>query len=138
MIAFDTNVLTEVLVGNPVFVERIAAIPIYQQALPVVVVEELVRGRLNVIRQAEAGKSKISLERAYELFQETFSDARRLNILSYTSSAGSLFHQWRQAGIRVSTHDLRIAAICVAHDATLATRNRRDFENIPGLRVEFW
>jgi tRNA(fMet)-specific endonuclease VapC len=102
------------------------------------VVEELVRGRLNVIRQAEAGKSKISLERAYELFQETFSDARRLNILSYTASADSVFHQWRQTGIRVSTHDLRIAAICVAHDATLATRNRRDFENIPGLRVEFW
>lgn len=50
MIAFDTNVLTEVLVGNPAFVERVAAIPIYQQALPVVVVEELVRGRLNVIR----------------------------------------------------------------------------------------
>ena len=138
MIAFDTNVLTEVLVGNPAFVERVAAIPIYQQALPVVVVEELVRGRLNVIRQAEAGKSKISLERAYELFQETFSDARRLNILSYTALADSVFHQWRQTGIRVSTHDLRIAAICVAHDATLATRNRRDFENIPGLRVEFW
>lgn len=138
MVAFDTNVLTEVLVGNPAFVERVAAIPIYQQALPIVVAEELVRGRLNVIRQAEAGKAKISLERAYELFQETFNDARRLNILPYTSSADLFFHQWRQAGIRVSTHDLRIAAICVAHDATLATRNRRDFENLPDLRVEFW
>jgi predicted nucleic acid-binding protein len=29
-------------------------------------------------------------------------------------------------------------AICVAHNAKLITRNRRDFERIPGLIVEFW
>jgi len=34
--------------------------------------------------------------------------------------------------------DLKIAAICIAHDATLLTRNVRDFEAIPGLRVENW
>ncbi|MDQ3010162.1 MAG: type II toxin-antitoxin system VapC family toxin [Acidobacteriota bacterium] len=130
--------LTEILLGSTAFVERAAAIPIHQQALPVIVIEEIIRGRLNVIRQAESGKARISLERAYELFQETFSDARRLQILSYTSSAESLFRKWRQQGIRVSTHDLRIAAICVAHAATLVTRNRRDFEYIPGLAVEFW
>ena len=91
MVAFDTNVLTEILLGNTAFVERAAAIPIHQQALPVIVVEEIIRGRLNVIRQAEAGKARISLERAYELFQETFSDTRRLQILSHTSGAESLF-----------------------------------------------
>ena len=30
------------------------------------------------------------------------------------------------------------AAICLAHDATLLTRNVADFENIVGLRVENW
>jgi hypothetical protein len=39
--------------------------------VPVIVIEEIIRGRLNVIRQAEAGKARISLERAYELFEET-------------------------------------------------------------------
>jgi len=34
--------------------------------------------------------------------------------------------------------DLKIAAICLAHDATLLTRNVADFQNIPGLRVENW
>jgi tRNA(fMet)-specific endonuclease VapC len=138
MIAFDTNVLTEILLGTPAFVERAAAIPVDQQAVPVIVIEEIVRGRLNVIRQAEAGKYKISLERAYELFQQTFSDARLLRILPYTSAAESLCQQWRRQGLRVSTHDLRIAAICVVHGAGLVTRNRRDFEQIPGLSVEFW
>lgn len=138
MIAFDTDVLTEILLGSASFVERAAAIPVRQQAVPIIVIEEVLRGRLNVIRQAEAGKSRISLEQAYGFLQETFSDARRLQILSYTSLAESLYQQWRQQGIRVSTHDLRIATICIANDAKLISRNRRDFERIPDLTVEFW
>jgi hypothetical protein len=32
----------------------------------------------------------------------------------------------------------RIAASCVVSSAMLVTRNRRDFQSIPGLSVEFW
>jgi len=138
MIAFDTNILTEILLGSRRCVELASAIPSHEQAVPVIVIEEIVRGRLSMIRQAEGGRAKISLERAYQLFQETFSDARRLQILSYNASADLIYQQWRQQGIRVSTHDMRIAAICVAHGANLISRNRKDFELIPGLTVEFW
>jgi tRNA(fMet)-specific endonuclease VapC len=138
MIAFDTDVLTEILLGDAAFIARAATIPVHQQSVPVIVIEEVIRGRLNVIRQAEAGKSKISLDQAYELFRETFSDTRRLQILSYTPSAETLFQQWRKQGVRVSTHDLRIAAICVTHNVKLVSGNRRDFERVPDLTVEFW
>jgi tRNA(fMet)-specific endonuclease VapC len=138
MIAFDTDVLTEILLGSAAFVTRAFAIPVSQQALPIIVIEEIMRGRLNVIRQAEARKSRGSIDRAYKLFQETFCDFRRVQILSYTSQAESLYQQWRKQHIRISTHDLRIAAICVAHDAILVSRNRRDFERVPGLKVKFW
>jgi tRNA(fMet)-specific endonuclease VapC len=138
MIAFDTDVLTEVLLGNTAYVARAAAIPLQEQAVPVIVIEEIMRGRLNIIRQAEAGRASISLARAYELFEETFTDFRRLRILSYTTQAETLYQEWRQQGIRLGTHDLRIAAICVAHSATLISRNRRDFERVPGLVTEFW
>ena len=30
------------------------------------------------------------------------------------------------------------ASICLAHDATLLTRNLVDFEKVSGLRVENW
>ena len=51
MIAFDTDVLTEILPGNAAFVARATAIPMREQAVPVIVIEEIMRGRLNVIRQ---------------------------------------------------------------------------------------
>ncbi|HZZ79499.1 MAG TPA: type II toxin-antitoxin system VapC family toxin [Gemmataceae bacterium] len=39
---------------------------------------------------------------------------------------------------RAPTMDLRIASIVLANDATLLTRNLRDFQRIPGLKVEDW
>lgn len=127
MIAFDTDVLTEILLGNAGYIARAATIPEYEQAVPIIVVEEIIRGRLNIIRQAEANNAKISLERAYNLFEETFRDFQQLYILSYTPQADQIYRQWRQEKVRISTHDLRIAAICVAHSATLISRNRQDY-----------
>jgi tRNA(fMet)-specific endonuclease VapC len=138
MKAFDTDVLTEILLGNPIYVARAATIPPHEQAVPVIVIEELLRGRLHVIRQAEAGQAKVDLARAYALFEQTLRDVRQMNILSYTPQAEVLYQQWRQQRRRLPTHDLRIAAICVAHAATLISRNRRDFAQVPGLQVEFW
>jgi tRNA(fMet)-specific endonuclease VapC len=106
--------------------------------VPVVVVEEILRGRLNAIRQAEAGKVKLSLPRAYELFEATIDAFRQVVVLPYTDAADALYQDWRGQKIRVGTHDLRIAAICVAHSTKLVTRNRRDFEKVPGLTMEIW
>jgi tRNA(fMet)-specific endonuclease VapC len=137
MNAFDTDVFSAILLGHAAYVSRLSLIPVDQQAIPIIVAEEILRGRLNVIRQAEAGKSKISVDLAYQLFEETIRDLRWLHILSYTSEAETAYQRWRDQGIRISTHDLRIAAICFVHDVTLISRNRRDFERVPGLAVEF-
>jgi len=34
--------------------------------------------------------------------------------------------------------DRKIASITLADDATLLTRNKNDFNKVPGLRVEDW
>jgi tRNA(fMet)-specific endonuclease VapC len=138
MKVFDTDILTEILSGNPAYAERIATVPVPEQAVSIVTVEEIVRGRLNVIRQAEAGKGRIALEQAYRLFEATLGDLREVRILSYTEPAETLLKAWRKQRLKGSTHDLRIAASCIATSATLITRNRRDFQDIPGLSVEFW
>jgi tRNA(fMet)-specific endonuclease VapC len=138
MKAFDTDILTEILAGNPAYAERLAKVPLVEQAAPIVAIEEIIRGRLNVIRQAEAAKARITIEQAYWLFEQTLDDFREVRVLSFTQQAEALLKEWRKKKIRGSTHDLRIAASCAASSATLVTRNRRDFQNIPGLSVEFW
>jgi predicted nucleic acid-binding protein len=69
MNAFDTDVFSEILLDNTAYLSRLSLIPADQQAIPIIVAEEILRGRLNVIRQAEAGKSKISVDLAYQLFE---------------------------------------------------------------------
>jgi len=66
MTAFDTDVLTEILQGNASFVQRAAAIPVREQAVPAIVIEEIMRGRLNAIRQAEAGRGNIEIVEFWE------------------------------------------------------------------------
>jgi|ERR1019366_7170103 tRNA(fMet)-specific endonuclease VapC len=138
MKAFDTDILTEILSGNPAYAERVNNVPLEEQSAPIVAIEEVLRGRLNAIRQAEAGKARTTIDRAYQLFEETLDALRELKFLSFTQQAELLLDDWRTRKIRGSTHDLRIAASCVVSAATLVTRNRRDFEHIPGLSVEFW
>ena len=89
MIAFDADILSDLFRGVPECVQRAEAIPADEQALPVVVVEEILRGRLNEIRRAEAGKSRISMERAYELFQETVEHLWQFHVLSYAPTPNS-------------------------------------------------
>lgn len=48
------------------------------------------------------------------------------------------FDQLRLAKIRLGTMDLKIAAIALVNQALLLSANRRDFEQVPGLRVENW
>ena len=40
--------------------------------------------------------------------------------------------------VRIGTMDLRIAAITIAQDGLLLSKNLTDFRKVPGLRVEEW
>jgi tRNA(fMet)-specific endonuclease VapC len=138
MNAFDADVLTLILQGDSECVRKASLIPILEQGVPVVVIEEILRGRLNTIRQAQAGKSKLSIDQAYRLLELAIVDFQNLKVLSHTPQAEVQVKDWRKQKIRIGISDLRIAAICIVNYATLISRNRKDFEQVPGLSVEFW
>jgi tRNA(fMet)-specific endonuclease VapC len=56
-----------------------------------------------------------------------------------TASASEFDHLRRNKKLkRIGRADLLIAAITLAHRATLVTRNLKDFRQVPGLRTENW
>lgn len=53
----------------------------------------------------------------------------------FAATYGRLLARLQRSGVRIGTMDLLIGAAAVEADVPLLTRNRRDFERIPGLEV---
>jgi tRNA(fMet)-specific endonuclease VapC len=62
----------------------------------------------------------------------------RFQIVSFTEPAILRYEDLRATHRRLGKNDLRIAAIVLEANASLATRNLRDFRQIKGLRIEDW
>ncbi|XZN96024.1 MAG: type II toxin-antitoxin system VapC family toxin [Microcoleus sp.] len=107
-------------------------------AVTIVTAEELIRGRFNVIRQASEPSQTDKLILAYTKLWDTLEDFKVLNILKFDENASTIYTQFRRQRIRIGTQDLRIAAIVLANNAILVTRNYRDFSQLPGLVLEDW
>ena len=43
-----------------------------------------------------------------------------------------------RAGTPIGANDLMIASIALAQDCVVGTRNTREFQRVPGLRLESW
>jgi tRNA(fMet)-specific endonuclease VapC len=56
-------------------------------------------------------------------------------ILPFEGNAISTFQSLWLQRLRIGTMDLKIAAIALANDTTLLTRNLADFNKVPGLRA---
>ena len=102
----------------------------------VVSLEEQVKGRLAQINKVAANPERLVL--AYRRLTRTFELFAHLDILDYDAVADRCFREFRKAGVRIGTQDLRIASIVLAHDGVLLTRNLGDFEQVPGLLLEDW
>ena len=56
----------------------------------------------------------------------------------FADPIGIEFERLQRLRLRVGTMDLKIAAIALAHDASVLTRNSKDFSRVSGLRFEDW
>jgi tRNA(fMet)-specific endonuclease VapC len=59
-------------------------------------------------------------------------------VLEFDSRAAAEFERLQRLRLRIGTMDLKIAAVALTHDATVLTKNFKDFSRVPGLRVEDW
>jgi tRNA(fMet)-specific endonuclease VapC len=104
-------------------------------ATTVVTHYEQMRGRLAVINRAS---DAAGLRSAFDLLLETHRYFCDKQVLPFDAVAADTFRSLVAQRLRIGTQDLQIAAITLANDAILVTSNRRDFERVPGLRIEDW
>ncbi len=78
--------------------------------------------------------------RWFEKLQQSQDFFAEFDILSFDERAGDHFERLRRdkKAKKAGRKDLLIGCIALAHDATLVTRNRKDFQLIPGLIIEDW
>ena len=107
-------------------VERITTIITY---------EEQMRGWLAWIAQA---KSLIQQIERYAMLRRMVVSYSKLSLFDFDRPAADEFLRLQKLSLRIGTMDLKIAAIALAHDATLLSRNIKDFSKVPNLKVEDW
>ncbi|MEG4808428.1 type II toxin-antitoxin system VapC family toxin [Microcoleus sp. F8-D3] len=132
---FDTDHATLFQQGHPQIVQRVSKVNPKDIAITIVTFEEQMYGRLNRIRRATSGDEIIS---AYASLRKTINYLTDFELLDFDRESQHYYMEFLRQKIRVGTQDLRIAAIALSNSGILLTRNRRDFERIPGLRFEDW
>ena len=126
MILLDTNVVVAFLNGDKSVLKRIR-VEIDKIALSSLVVAELDYGA-KVSQRYEENLEK--LYRLVDIVQVVPFDIECAKIF------GTIKSKLRSLGKPTGEMDALIAATAMAHEATLATANKKHFENIEGLKIE--
>lgn len=114
---------------------RIAQYPIADFALSVVSFHEQVLGAHSFINRV---RTNADIIRGYALLLEILQGFAAAPVLPFDTAAVTIFDELRGQRVRVSTMDLRIAAIALSRNLVLLTRNVNDFSQVPGLVTENW
>lgn len=116
--------------------QRLTALPADEVVgVTIVTVEEQMRGWLAAVAKERTAKRQVT---AYHELTNLFNFFGAFFMAPFDESAAARFEDLRSAKIRLGTMDLKIAAVALVDHALLLSANRRDFEQVPGLRVENW
>jgi tRNA(fMet)-specific endonuclease VapC len=137
MYALDTDTLSRLHAGDPRLQARQARIDPTQIATTPVTRIEILQGRFAFLLKAADG---VQLLRAFDWLARSEELLRQIPVLPINSAVADEFERLRHNKKlqKIGRADLLIAAIALAHEATVVTRNLRHFRQVPGLQVENW
>jgi len=138
MILLDTDhlsVLTDRRAAGNVSLGRRLELAGESLAIPIVAVEEQFRGWLAKLGRTRDIRQQIT---PYQRLAALLAFLAEWDIIALSEAAADVFAQLRRQKIRIGSQDLKLAAIALAENALLLSANLRDFQKVPGLRVENW
>ena len=131
MLVLDSNTISYYFRGDPLVVPRMQALKPAEVGVPVIVEYELRYGLMRLPPEAAAPR----LAALAQLLQP-------LQVLAFDSEcaahAARIRAELESMGTPVGPHDTLIAATALRHQATLVTRNVREFSRVPGLQWVDW
>jgi tRNA(fMet)-specific endonuclease VapC len=134
----DTDHASLFLAGNKSIAVQVAAHS-DDVAITVITVQELFNGwmgRLNNPAQIN------NLAHLYTKLWATTEFFKVITVLNFDRKSENYYQILQQSSKTLAKKriekDLRIASIALAEDATIVTRNYKDFSQIPNLKIENW
>jgi tRNA(fMet)-specific endonuclease VapC len=86
----------------------------------------------------QRAQSPANVLRGYAMLAGILEDFSASPVALFDAAASAAYQGLVAQRIRVPTMDLRIAAIALANQLILLTRNVRDFSRVPGLVIDDW
>ena len=131
MLILDSNTISYYFRGDPVVVPRLQALSPADIGVPAIVEYELRYGLLRL--PSEVAAPRLAALAAL---------LRPMQILPFDSECASHAARIRveleNVGTPIGPHDTLIAATAIRHQATLVTRNAREFSRVQGLQLLNW
>ncbi len=133
MIIADTNIVSEFMKDAPdphvlAWAQNVGATGL---TISVVTVEEVDRG----LGRLPKGRRRKDLERRWATLLDAFADTVATYDIPAARATARLLVDGLDQGRQIPLADAQIAGICLAHRATLATRNIKDFTHVDGLTL---
>ena len=131
----DTDIVSLLQHGHPTVVMHVGNCSPDDVATTIITVEEQLSAWYTLLRRAKTARELVPV---YRRMSETVEFLSRLPLLTFTEVAAGLYEELRKQKPRTGRMDLRIAAIAIAHQASLVTRNLDDYRDIEDLRLVDW
>lgn len=114
---------------------RLASLKPAERVTTIITFEEQMRGWLAYLAKARSPSRQVETYRRLKGVLERY---LKIVVLDFDEASAAEFERLKKLRLGIGTMDLKIAAIAIANDATLLTRNIRDFNRVPGLETEDW
>jgi tRNA(fMet)-specific endonuclease VapC len=134
----DTDHISLWLENSPAVSSKIAELET-DLAITIITVQELFNGWIGRLNDPAQANQQVML---YAKLSKVIALLKEIKVLDLDETADLRFRQLltNHPNLRKSRlqKDMRIAAITLSLNATVITRNRRDFEQVPELAIADW
>lgn len=114
---------------------HIAQHPPNDIAFSIISMHEQVLGCHTYINRARRARDVVE---GYEMLAQVLQDFSAVPVLPFDEAAAAVFDELAAQRLRIGRMDLRIASIALSRGMIVATRNARDYGQVPNLRIEDW